>query len=234
MRTKIMMSMLSIALIAALIGGATLAWFSDEASTDAITMAAGTLMVDLDQSAMSEIEILAMKNLNPGDEKTWDLTVKNSGSKQFQWGLYAFWQDTIGADREDIDFDGRDFGTGKLSDVVKFDILVDGAPYASNAVLGTFPADPVDNPLRHEEWSVDPEAGYLWTFATENGEAIILPAGDDVIINIVATFPQEAGNEYQGSQLELAFGVLAAQSTNGAPGPIFDPAINPFAEEPQL
>ena len=43
-----------------------------------VTFTAGTLLIDLDDSQFVELDV---DNLNPGDEKEWEITVENIGPK---------------------------------------------------------------------------------------------------------------------------------------------------------
>lgn len=75
MRKKIVVSMLVIALAAALLGGAVSAWFSAEASTNA-TFTAGTLdLADLQPS------LVTISDMAPGDKTVAEnITIQNTGS----------------------------------------------------------------------------------------------------------------------------------------------------------
>lgn len=75
MRKKIVVSMLVIALAAALLGGAVSAWFSAEAITNA-TFTAGTLdLADLQPS------LVTISDMAPGDKTVAEnITIQNTGS----------------------------------------------------------------------------------------------------------------------------------------------------------
>ncbi|NLK00035.1 MAG: hypothetical protein GX318_02205 [Clostridia bacterium] len=105
MRSKAIMSVLLILLAAALIGGTTMAWFTDDAELDAAQLETGTLEIDADGSPkvtpMPERDI---KNVNPGDCATvcWD--IENIGSKraELRVKLTGAWVD--GSDASNVYF----------------------------------------------------------------------------------------------------------------------------------
>ena len=74
-KSRIMMSLFVIALAAALIGGATMAWFTAKAEAEN-EFIAGTVLIDL-----TEIEFCA-ENVNPGDCYEKDFTLTNEGTKE--------------------------------------------------------------------------------------------------------------------------------------------------------
>lgn len=76
MRSKIFMSMLMIALVAALVGGATFALFTDTTTNADNTFAAGTV----DISAGAQTYTVAINNMAPGDSIPGSFVVKNEGS----------------------------------------------------------------------------------------------------------------------------------------------------------
>lgn len=80
MKTKILMSVLAIGLSIALIGGATMAWFTDEAVTEEPnTFAAGTLdlKVDGEEQAVS----VSLENMAPGQtSEYYKWVLKNDGT----------------------------------------------------------------------------------------------------------------------------------------------------------
>lgn len=76
MRRKIFMSMMMIALVAALVGGATFALFTDTTTNADNTFAAGTV----DISAGPQTYNVAIDNMAPGDSIPGSFVVKNEGS----------------------------------------------------------------------------------------------------------------------------------------------------------
>ena len=82
MRSKAMLSVLLILLAAALIGGATMAWFTDKTDLEAAEFTAGTLEISADGPNESALPDRHVDNINPGDTVTvcWD--IKNIGTKR--------------------------------------------------------------------------------------------------------------------------------------------------------
>lgn len=83
MRRKIFVSMFMIALVAALVGGATFAYFSDTATNTNNSFAAGTL--DIGNAEWTASGDFVVTNSFPGDTKTKEFTVKNTGSLPFNF-----------------------------------------------------------------------------------------------------------------------------------------------------
>ena len=72
MSTKIIASLIAIAAVAAVAGGATVAYFSDVETSNANTFSAGTLNLQLDGDATEKFEFKGVKPTDTG-AKTWDL-----------------------------------------------------------------------------------------------------------------------------------------------------------------
>lgn len=77
MKSRMMVSLLVIALAAAVIGGGTMAWFTDEAASDPVTFTAGTVDIEVGLGEMPN----GIGNVNPGDCFDVNATIKNNGSK---------------------------------------------------------------------------------------------------------------------------------------------------------
>lgn len=78
MKTRMLMSLLVIALAAALVGGATMAWFNDTQDVPEATFTAGTVKVAAGQPAYAEG--YAVDNVNPGDCTVATWNIENVGS----------------------------------------------------------------------------------------------------------------------------------------------------------
>jgi len=82
MNKNLIISVLIIAISATLIGGATLAWFTDKVEPIENTFTAGTVTISAEETLEP---VLAMKeNWNPGDEAKKEFTIINTGTK----GIY--------------------------------------------------------------------------------------------------------------------------------------------------
>ncbi len=79
MKTRILMSVLVIGLAVTLIGGATLAWFTDEAVSEANTFAAGTLDLKVDGEEVAES--ISLTNMAPGQTSVYyKWVLRNDGT----------------------------------------------------------------------------------------------------------------------------------------------------------
>ena len=81
MKTKILMSVLAIGLAIALIGGATMAWFTDDAEVEPAEFTAGTVIVNADEPEYFPAEGKFFDNVNPGDCGRVEWTIINEGTK---------------------------------------------------------------------------------------------------------------------------------------------------------
>ena len=93
MKSRMLISLLVIALAAAAIGGATMAWFTDEAEVADVTFTAGTLKIAADQ--IIPVETAKFENVNPGDKYCVGWEIKNDGSKRMElrFGALKGWVD---------------------------------------------------------------------------------------------------------------------------------------------
>jgi predicted ribosomally synthesized peptide with SipW-like signal peptide len=90
MKSKMIISLMIIAMVAALIGGATMAWFTDDAAPGEATFTAGTVIIDAafnDDVQVVEGEYVFEENWNPGDTTKVCLTITNDGSKAMVFKL---------------------------------------------------------------------------------------------------------------------------------------------------
>lgn len=110
MKSKMLISLLVIALGAAIIGG-TMAWFTGEDDAGEATFTAGTLTVDV-SDGLTEFEDLLAENMNPGDVyDEMEIIIENKGTKNLAW--FGNWT----AEKED----------DKLSDALLDGIYIDSA-----------------------------------------------------------------------------------------------------------
>lgn len=114
MNRKIIFSILVIVVVAAAIGGATMAWFSDTAESEA-----GTLLIDIDSSDFFELE--GLDRLNSGDDFEWNVTVCNEGTKNLIYNLIICWDDVLGNTLHDFG-EREGYGTDPLSNAIEFTI----------------------------------------------------------------------------------------------------------------
>lgn len=85
MKTRIFMSMLVIALAAALVGGATMAIFTDMEQSLGNTFAAGTVDITVGTTTLA----VNSDNIDPGDTKTGSFSVTNAGTLELRYSVSA-------------------------------------------------------------------------------------------------------------------------------------------------
>jgi predicted ribosomally synthesized peptide with SipW-like signal peptide len=81
MKRRVLMSMLLLALAAALIASGTMAWFTDRAEAEPATFEAGTVDIEADGFA-HKTPCFDASNWNPGDSSFIGVTFENVGSKK--------------------------------------------------------------------------------------------------------------------------------------------------------
>jgi predicted ribosomally synthesized peptide with SipW-like signal peptide len=130
MKTRILMSVLAIGLSIALIGGATMAWFTDDADVPEATFTAGTVEVSVDGPEI-DLDGFVVDNVNPGDSTTvsWDFINKGTKAAQLKVTLYKGWfievsDYNVSEDRLDRLFE--EFGVNSIENLEKkltYDVL---------------------------------------------------------------------------------------------------------------
>jgi len=128
MSTKIIASLIAIAAVAAVAGGATVAYFSDVESVKGNTFAAGTLDLTVDETANVTADFT---NIKPGDSGTYEWTVVNAGSEKGYLDVEGIVktdnENGCGSNSEklvDADCDAIT-PTGELTSKIDVDIFVD-------------------------------------------------------------------------------------------------------------
>ena len=96
MKSRILVSMLVIALAAALVGGATMSIFTAQGETDEKTYAAGT--VKLSVSDLESSTTIDIKNMAPGDTINGEFVVKNTGSLPLWFQVTAVTKEVEGSE----------------------------------------------------------------------------------------------------------------------------------------
>ena len=99
MKRKIWFSFLLIALSAAMIGGATMAWFTAQADAPTATFTAGTVVVGADQGEkfIGTPEGKYFENVNPGDCATvyWDIINEGTKAVELKVKLDKAWENDL-------------------------------------------------------------------------------------------------------------------------------------------
>lgn len=109
MRKNIVVSMLVIALAAALLGGATFAWFTDQKEV-AATFTAGTIVLGDPGTDFTIADIAPGWGVD--DDETWAITIKNDGTLDMYYRLtFTATSGTLGNVLE-VSLDGANWTTG--------------------------------------------------------------------------------------------------------------------------
>jgi len=98
MKSRILVSMLVIALAAALVGGATMSIFKAEGETDEVTYAAGTVKIKAGNQTFYEIDTL--ENMAPGDTIEGEFKVENTGSLPLWFQVTAVTEEVEGSENK--------------------------------------------------------------------------------------------------------------------------------------
>ncbi len=188
MKTKIGLSVLVIMFVMAASLGATMAWFTDEASVEPNVFTAGTLTIEAGESWAEGYEV---ENWNPGDCEEKEVTVEVTGSKsayirmQFDDGWYQYDQ---GAD-----------------EWISWNHSQDVDPIKIKSGNDDFPTS---------DW-VEKDGWYYYVGGNNDG---LLEAGAEItVITEVCLDGPTADNEFQGKQYRIGFTFEAIQTTNYAP-----------------
>lgn len=84
MRKRIITSMMVIALMAAMIGGGTLAWFTDSDTAGEAMFTAGTVRVRAGEAVITTVDGGRFNNWNPGDTHIVCWEFENEGTKRIK------------------------------------------------------------------------------------------------------------------------------------------------------
>ncbi|GAW91970.1 TasA family protein [Calderihabitans maritimus] len=84
---RVYLSFLVIALVSALVGGATFALFTDEATNSNNTFAAGTIDIELNDNSDDDIVSFTVSNIAPGDSGGTTIKVDNEGSLDLRYDV---------------------------------------------------------------------------------------------------------------------------------------------------
>lgn len=189
MKTKIGLSILVIMFVLAASLGATLAWFTDEASIEPNVFTAGTLLIEAGESWEEGHQV---ENWNPGDCEDKEVTVEITGSKsayirmQFEDGWYEY---------KEVDDEWVWVSWSHSENVNPIIIKIGEEEFPTN--------DWVKEGVWYYYVGGDPD-GYL-----ASGETI-------TVITEVCLDGPSTDNEFQGKQYRLGFTFEAIQTSNNA------------------
>jgi len=205
MRSKMLIGVLVIAMAAAMIGGATMAWFTATADGPEATFTAGTVDVSATGPA-GELNGLVVDNWNPGDSTCVCWTIVNDGSKDmvFKVDPTAEWS-LINLTQEQQDAWNAMSPAEKLANITIDLCNESDCPDCLNS--GFNPAD------WRIEGSSDDINGYTLYYI---GPPIVEDATVDLCLMVTVDGP-DTDNKFQGGSFSLGGTIQAVQSTNGAP-----------------
>ncbi len=186
MKKNIIMSVLIIAISATLIGGATMAWFTDAAEPIENQFTAGTVEIGADET-IEPIDSM-QENWNPGDVAEKEFTIINTGTKSIylRATITGRWYENDGV---------TEFNPNPDEDVVTWTFFNDDA--AANWTR-------VGN-----EWYYNAPIGGSYTVENALDRTVKLH------LKVTLDGPS-TGNQYQGKVFKLTTVFDAIQSSNGA------------------
>jgi len=193
MKSRIMLTVLVIALAAALIAGATSAWFTAETDVPTAEFTAGTVEISADgEVGYAVAEGKSFQNVNPGDcgKVTWKIYNIGTKAVELRVKLSELWQDYLSTEN-------FFYAPEKDSDWVMYSEENEEGEeeiwlyYTNGPIRGTFDYD-----------TEDPEG--------------LDPAMVELTL-VVAFDGPNTGNEYQGKWFELSGLIEAVQASNDAP-----------------
>jgi len=189
MKTRILMGVLAIVMAAALIAGATMAWFTDSAEVPTAQFTAGTVEVNVDEEPdFQTMEGRSINNVNPGDcaRVTWKIINEGTKKAELRVKLDEAWED-------------------ELSTENVYYAPVEGSKWVMYDEDG-------------EIWLYYTGGPVRGTYNYENNDPENPLEPVTVELTLVVAFDGPAtGNEYQGKEFTLSGEVQAIQATNGAP-----------------
>jgi hypothetical protein len=184
-----LISLLVIALAAAAIGGATMAWFTAEANLEQdgeqVTFTAGTVVVNVDEvPEITTMEDRSIDNVNPGDCATICWNIRNVGTKRAELRVKvdSGWVDEVEEAEQEAE------------QVVFF------APKPDSG------------------WVMYEDEEGLWLYYINGPVAPVAGDDEGVKLCLVVGFDGPSmDNRYQGLSYSIGGTVYAVQASNGAP-----------------
>lgn len=218
-KSRMMISLLVISMVAALIGGGTMAWFTAKADAPVNEFTAGTVMLEVGEEVVYGDD---MGNVNPGDCFLKCIEVTNSGTKAMELAL-------LGVDFEviiDWEWIGDHFDelcfTEDYDDLEALQEAYDDGEFEIPAFVAPCPDSGwVMEYVKDEDNNI---TGFNFFYAG----GPVAP-GESVNLCVVAVFDGEMmGNIWQAAQFNQVNGVFnAVQASNDAPAEVWGAAWNP-------
>jgi len=192
---KILITVMTLALVAALGVGGALAVFTDTETSEGNTFTAGTLQLDVEKDGV-EVKSHTFENIKPGDSAGWH-------------GVTSPWQDGLSWDVKNI---GSLPGTLTVSVDSIMDYYWDQNTVAldANGVPESLELAGTGDPRLSTQLRPQVRVNGVWKTESSglhnlNSFTVDLVAGQTVNIAIAWSFYPAAGNEYQGTKSEVDF-----------------------------
>lgn len=199
MTKRIILSLAMIVLTIAGVTSATMAYFSDTATSSGNTFTAGTLDLTLGESGGAPISLI---NMQPGDTGSGTITVTNAGS-------LAGW---LGAKSSYVEADGAPNPTDMNANNTANMLLVTAFTADTVDMLGAIPDVNSDGRKTVYDMVNDPSAvppphaGGSW-YSYDNNMIV----GESHVYALTVQFDPNAGNAYQGDGITWTFEFLLDQ-----------------------
>ena len=230
MKRKILFVALTVALVAAVIGGATMASFTAKAEVEN-TFTAGTVMIEAGEEVVYGES--SMANVNPGDAFKKCIPIENTGTKNIRLSMTAQLEYEIAWD--ELDFDAHCFSS-EWDSMADLQAAVEAALAAGNV---TNPADAMGYPNGPFDKAgnlvipvmIAPAANVDWFMKDVDGklvffyDGILAPGAETKLCYIVIFDGPWMGNLWQGATFTINGLFQAVQSSNDAPQAVWGDAV---------
>jgi predicted ribosomally synthesized peptide with SipW-like signal peptide len=242
MNKRTILSVAIIVLVFAAIGGATAAWFTDQAVVDPNVFTAGTVILDAEDSWYHETDPISVDNWNPGDCTPKMVTVTYEGTKRafLRMQITETWamSDGQGGFLTPVEYFNRELPDENIewkayTGTVENYKLIDWSNYDPKA-----PANAGD----WEDWNADgswkyfaspTDAGKGWWYYDGDDATLTTTVGTGgptikaisgvttpgtettvMIIGLVCLDGPKTGNEYQGAKYTISATFQAIQASH--------------------
>ena len=217
MKTRILMSVLAIGLSIALIGGATMAWFTDEADVPEATFTAGTVDIEVTEGEtfISGLNSANFDNVNPGDEYEVNWTIKNMGTKDAEIRIFleAVWEPVLEGDL--LNRLLNEFGIGTREDL-KEKLKEEIGPVIDYEIEGMDDYWEIYKDGEDKSWLYYVGGPLDGTYGREEEEV------DEIELTLEIEFVGEKmDNKYMGATFTVDGLVEAIQASNDAPAEVW-------------
>lgn len=247
MKSRMMIGLLVIAIVAAVIGGGTMAWFTAKANVDDVVFQAGTVMIAANEKF--ELNDVRFTNVNPGDCYCFGWEIVNTGTKAIVLravggAMWEFDYNWVWDNRDALCYSDEMWGNQEeMMNDSRFEAGEMGNPLNPAAVFFCEGSDEEDWKLVLVDEDGEPTYDYQEVAAFHmyyTGEPI--EPGESVQLCLCVLFNGELmDNIFQGATFTISGLFEAVQASNDAPEEvwgdvwnaegIFDPRFEDFNNE---